>query len=300
MRFFDTFRFLNFVLKHPLNSDRKYKALGEWVKWHLGSRLVPGPVAIPFVNNTCLLARPGLSAATENIYTGLAEFEDMSFLLHILRPGDVFIDIGANIGSYTVLASGVCEAESISFEPIPSTFSMLQQNINLNGISGRVELHNCGLGDNEEKMLFTKNLDSINHVVTSNELLGRCDLIEVPVYTLDKMLTRSPTLMKIDVEGFEAKVLAGGKESLSSNSLVAVIIELNGSSRNYGSGDDVIHETLLSYGFKPFSYRPLDRKVILNNSPNSHARNALYLKDHEDVEKRVKSANRFCILGQMI
>jgi hypothetical protein len=40
-----------------------------------------------------------------NIYAGLHEFGDMAFVLHFLRAGDLFADVGANIGSYTVLAS---------------------------------------------------------------------------------------------------------------------------------------------------------------------------------------------------
>ena len=63
-----------------------------------------------------------MTGATGNIYTGLHEFEDMMFLLHLLRPGDIFVDAGANIGSYTVLASAVVGAKSISFEPVPPLF----------------------------------------------------------------------------------------------------------------------------------------------------------------------------------
>jgi len=43
---------------------------------------------------------------------------DMGFLLHFLRKDDLFLDVGANIGSYTVLAGGAVGAKSISFEPV--------------------------------------------------------------------------------------------------------------------------------------------------------------------------------------
>ena len=48
-----------------------------------------------------------MTGATGNIYCGLYEFLDMAFLLHFLRNGDLFGDIGSNIGSYTVLATGL-------------------------------------------------------------------------------------------------------------------------------------------------------------------------------------------------
>jgi FkbM family methyltransferase len=300
MRLLDTFKFLNLVLRHPLNVDRKFEALTGWLKWHVGSRLVTGAIAIPFVNDTYLLAVPSLSAATENIYTGLAEFEDMSFLLHLLRPEDVFVDIGANIGSYTVLASGVCKSTSISFEPIPSTFSLLRKNVDLNGIANQVQLFNIGLGDKEEKMFFTKNLDSMNHAATEDELASSGDLEEVSVSTLDRILDKSPTLLKIDVEGLEAKVLEGAKRILRNESLLAVIIELNGCSEKYASSDKIIHEILLSYGFRIFTYSPFERKLILNDNRDTSSRNVLYLRNYSVIENRVMTAEKFCVLGQTL
>lgn len=47
-----------------------------------------------------------MTGATGNWYCGLQEYEDMSFVLHALRPGDLFVDVGANIGSYSILAAG--------------------------------------------------------------------------------------------------------------------------------------------------------------------------------------------------
>src|SRR5437868_4075814 len=108
---------LNFITRHPLNEQRKLKAIGRWLTWQVGSRLVPGPVAVNFVNDTMLLVSPGMTGATGNVYAGLHEFQDMAFVLHLLRQGDCFIDVGANIGSYTVLAGGGIGARCIAIEP---------------------------------------------------------------------------------------------------------------------------------------------------------------------------------------
>ena len=59
-----------------------------------------------------------MTGATGNIYAGLHEFVDMAFCLHLLRSGDLFVDVGANIGSYTVLASKVAGANSVTLELI--------------------------------------------------------------------------------------------------------------------------------------------------------------------------------------
>ena len=53
-----------------------------------------------------------------NIYRGLFEYEDMLFLLHALRPENIFVDVGANVGAYTILSSKVVNAKSVAFEPM--------------------------------------------------------------------------------------------------------------------------------------------------------------------------------------
>ena len=65
---------LRFILNHPLNRRKKLRALGRFIRWQVGSRLAPGPVIIPFVEPTRLVARPGLMGATGIYYTGLYEF----------------------------------------------------------------------------------------------------------------------------------------------------------------------------------------------------------------------------------
>jgi len=106
-----------------------------------------------------------MTGATGNIYTGLHEFEEMSFVLHFLRKDDVMFDIGANIGSYTILAGAVVGAECFAFEPIPDTFGHLIDNVNINGIYEKVKCYNIGIADKNGILKFTSNLDTCNHVV---------------------------------------------------------------------------------------------------------------------------------------
>ena len=80
--------------------------------------------------------------ATQNVYCGLNDFEDMSFLVHYLRQDDVFVDVGANIGAYTVLAG----ARTYAFEPIPAALHSLRDNLALNQISGRVSIEPYAAG----------------------------------------------------------------------------------------------------------------------------------------------------------
>lgn len=114
---------------------------------------------LPFIEDSKLIVKNGMAGATGNLYAGLHDFEDMAFLLHLLRAEDLFGDIGANIGAYTILASGVVKAKSITVEPIPHTFNHLKHNIQINDLERLVTAYNKGVGALEGNLRFTKNFD---------------------------------------------------------------------------------------------------------------------------------------------
>ena len=87
-----------------------------------------------------------MKGAAHFINPGLCEFDEMGFVLHFLRSEDLFVDVGANVGAYTVLASGVIGARTIAFEPNPSTFKYLERNIAENGSGTRARGINAALG----------------------------------------------------------------------------------------------------------------------------------------------------------
>ena len=107
-----------FIIDHPLSQGRILANLGRFACWQIGARLARGPVATRFVNSAQLLASPGMTGATGNVYVGLHEFTDMSFVLHFLRPNDLFVDVGANIGSYTILATAAVGADAFPLNRI--------------------------------------------------------------------------------------------------------------------------------------------------------------------------------------
>lgn len=278
------FNLLKIIYNHPYNKDNKISGLIRFIKWQISCRLNPYPIVYPYTENSKLILWKGLKGATANIYCGLIEYEDMAFLLHFLRPNDLFIDIGANVGVYTLLASAEIKANTIAIEPIPATFKNLNDNILINQIQERVQALNIGLGSQHGKIKFTKAFDTVNHVATEFET----DTIEVDISTLDSVLQReqTPALIKIDVEGFETEVLKGGKRVLSNPSLKAIIIELNGSGDRYGYDEQLIHQNLLSFGFKTYKYNPVTRELISTKSFG--IANTIYLRDEHFVFDRVK------------
>lgn len=279
-------RILKFVWNHPLNTNSRIAAIGRFIKWQINSRLSRFPILYPITSNAKIFVWKGLTGATGNLYCGLMEYEDMGFLLHYLKSSDLFIDIGANVGAYTVLASGEINAKSISIEPIPSTYRKLIDNIAINHLDDKVTALNIGLGKEEASMKFTKSLDTVNHVAVE----GEKDIIEVQVNTLDGICPSMPNFLKIDVEGFETEVLLGAPKVMASEELNAIIIELNGSGKRYGFDEDKIHESLVQYGFNPHRYDPLSKRLTVLNTYNKR-NNTIYIKNSDEARKRISDSD---------
>lgn len=282
---------IKFITNHPLNREQKLSSIIRFAKWQLGSRLVPGAIVYDWVNGSKFLVKTGETGLTGNIYTGLHEFPDMGFLLHFLRAEDLFVDIGANVGSYTILACSAVGARGIAFEPVPSTYKRLVDNVRLNYLDKKVQCINKGIGAQDGTIAFSSDSDTTNHVLISGE---KCDsTIIVEVTSLDTVLSgKNPLLIKIDVEGYETPVLEGAQEILKKQSLQAVIVELNGSGERYGFDESKIVELMLRNGFRTYSYNPLQRKLINLEGKNLNSGNTLFIRNKSFAENRLKTASK--------
>jgi FkbM family methyltransferase len=284
-------RTLSFIAQHPLNRARPVSALWRFVRWQTLSRLHPGTISVPFVDGTTLQVRRGMTGATGNVYCGLHEYEHMAFLLHFLRAEDLFVDIGANVGSYTVLAAGVVGARCIAIEPIGSAHATLVLNLVSNRIEERVDALNIGLSDSRGVLAFTTGSDTTNHVVPPGAIEPSASDIQVD--TLDHALGgKVPTLIKLDVEGYEAKVIAGASATLSDARCVALIVELNGSGAVYGKRDADIDRTIRSFGFTRVRYEPEQRRLGPDPNDGTCPGNALFVRDLRAASARVAAAPR--------
>ncbi|MBK9983464.1 MAG: FkbM family methyltransferase [Saprospiraceae bacterium] len=284
---------LKFITNHPLNRNHKFRAIWRFVKWQINVRLNPYPIIYPFTEKAKLAIQRGMTGATGNLYCGLHEFDSMSFLLHFLREGDGFGDIGANVGSFTMLASAHCGATSICVEPVPTTYAGLVRNIYVNQINDKVTSYNVAMGSQEGFIDFTNSLDTMNHVA-KQEGPGT---FKVKVETLDGILQKRqvPNLLKIDVEGFETEVVRGASWTLQQNELKAIIIELPGVGARYGYDESKIHDTFIQAGFGAYEYFPWERRLMGIEKFGGY--NTIYIRDIDFVKDRLITAPKFKVLN---
>jgi FkbM family methyltransferase len=282
---------LYFVAHHPLNRNRKWQAVLEYGFIQVAARLVPGDVCVEFPNRTRLLVSPQMKGAAHFITPRLCEFNDMAFVMHFLRPDDLFADVGANVGAFTVLAAGVAGARTISFEPSAETFEMLSRNVRLNNITDRARPVNAVVGKTVGSVQFSSGLGTENHVAAASE---KENSVAVPMTTLDDELAGSPaTLLKVDVEGFETEVFGGAENTLKNQALQAIIVERNGSGNRYGYDEAALHAQIRQYGFHPCTYEPFARQ--LRPLTDADAGNIIYIRNRAVADERLRSANAFTL-----
>jgi FkbM family methyltransferase len=164
---------------------------------------------------------------TDDLYNCLPGREDdvFLFILNTLRPGDVFVDIGANIGSYTIIASKLVGTNGKVFavEPIPSTVKVLNYNIKLNGLRNVIVINKAAYNSNcRLKMKIPFNSFGLASFFSKEGIE-----VEVDSIRLDEVLAdvHKIKLIKIDAEGAEYEIIQGLTETLIRTEYV--VIELS-------------------------------------------------------------------------
>jgi FkbM family methyltransferase len=156
-------------------------------------------------------------------FFGAYEEQTVRWFRGALRPGMTVLDVGAHVGQYTLVAASDVGAKGRvhAFEPNPGTFKRLSANIELNGYQ-HVEAHPVALSDAAgAATLYVPKHDNIGEA-SLQPCQDGMDQTSVRTTTLDEWVKTADLgsrpridLMKIDVQGFEAKVIQGGRETLS-------------------------------------------------------------------------------------
>jgi FkbM family methyltransferase len=219
----------------------------------------------------------------------------MGFVLHALREGDLFVDVGANIGAYSILAASLAGVRCVAFEPTLDTYDLLLENIFLNRYQSRITPHRTALGDRDGKISVTSSLDTVNHIAGDADSDAQRE--DVPLTTLDAVLEgQCPSVIKVDVEGYETPVINGARATLECPGLFALIIEMNGSGARYGYDETRLDRLLTDEGFEALSYDPFRRRLVplVDSDPSG---NRIYVRGRDAVEQRLAQAPPFTLRG---
>lgn len=281
---------------HPLTASNPLAALYRYVILN-GTFIVKKVVIKKWINGLQLELEKGDAGLVSNVYYGLYEYKESLLLLHFLRKEDTFLDVGANLGHYSLLVTGSLGANSISVEPIPATCKKFNDLIILNKLESSINLHPYGVSNKEGNLYFSSTNTVMNHVVQSNHP----DAIQVKVSTIDTLVDdRDIACFKIDVEGYEMPALQGAEKVLKNHTLKMIIIELNDSGSRYKIEDREIVGFLENLGFKAYDYNPFKRHFAALDSYNKTQFNTVFIRDLPFVQKRVNGAPKVKVLNREI
>lgn len=231
----------------------KVRTLGRLAAW----------TARELLSSRLAFTYDGLKFRTmRNNFVGLYSFvageyepELLRFLRDSLAPGQVFIDVGGNIGLYSALAARRVGkgGRVVVFEGHPAIAAMLRENMALNRLAN-VEVVSAAVGAAPAKtmMKLETGNSGASHVSNSNEPGN----VEVDVVTIDAALAKfgidHVDYIKIDVEGFEEFALTGAAETIANNDAVTIQIEVDKRwLERYGSSPSRIFEILRGHGLTP-------------------------------------------------
>ncbi len=221
------FQILRYIFKNNSAIEvPKYLLIG--LIFQLYKRLIGSVVSKKIFNGRSIFLYPRCNVSTLFTYTAIPDKEEVQTLREILHDETretVFLDIGANIGSYSVCLMDLC-SDIIAFEPHPYTLRRCKMNFLLNGFDDTC-VYPIALSDHCGTTRFSDfgGSSTINRIVTGNE--G----IEVSVSTLDAFARdhnfskTKAYLLKVDVEGFEYNLFKGSRAFLTEYAVNGILFE---------------------------------------------------------------------------
>lgn len=153
-------------------------------------------------------------------------------LCALARPGDRFLDAGANLGYYTIKIANIVgpTGRVVSFEPNPELYPFLEQNVSINGFSGRCEVHRLALGSGDGHARLVFDYSNMGGGTLLHAQATPTDAVEVEVSVVagDAVLSgQAFDLLKFDVEGAEPLAARGLAQTLAASAHAPIVVEIN-------------------------------------------------------------------------
>lgn len=241
-------------------------AFSRYIYWQLYSRLRARELWYSRDGLKLVSIRGWPTTNGDYYFNGKAEFETIEFLTAYLAPGDLFVDVGAFTGSYSIQLAHKTGVEVIAFEPWSEACQVLMHLVKVNELADKVDVRNMSLGEKDQRVGFRIDHNFNNYVLPPTAIETAPDRIEnVRMTTLDSVCQTVPTAIKVDVEGYEYGVLLGGMNTLSNPALDIICIETMGLGEKYGWSDHKVINELRRFGFQKVAYDPNVRQVRLSD-----------------------------------
>lgn len=236
------------------------KELGACVKWAMRTRRIE--TELP--DNGVRLWLDPISPLADALDQGKYEEQLENWLRSTLDSTGTFLDVGANEGYFSMFAAVTLKAAKVvCVEPNSALWPVIMRNVQLN-LAGTISLAPFAIGDFAGKADFVIQPSTNSGASSLCQRPSRLDRFRerrsVPVVTLDWLIQThgltEVSAVKVDVEGFDEKVIAGARESLKRRIIKSIAIEMhNTSERTLEKAADDIRKMMAEAGY---TERPSD------------------------------------------
>jgi FkbM family methyltransferase len=241
------------------NELRQIRLQLDFVRTRLGCYVGDGIALTYLADETPLFINANDMGGPFNLLNGgRYEEENVEALLSFVGEDTVFIDIGANIGLYTLIVGRRVfpNGKIYSFEPNPRLYELLSRNVYVNGLSEIIQCFPLGLSDRNCRATFQYPKGHLGggHIDSPGSVAGHI-AVEAEIRRLDDLLGDDfrCDLVKIDVEGHEAKVLEGMKGIVENSPSIKILFEKLVSN---GAADTAIESYFSELGFELYGVQP--------------------------------------------
>ena len=210
--------------------------------WQLNCLISPNKISTFHLLNGLKFDYPLKSGIGFELSIGIFEKSEIGFVIKALKPGDIFIDVGANAGIFTIIAAKKVQNHGhiYAFEPDQRNLKLLRHNLTINNLTN-VTILECALSNIKGKTKFAIATDgAMNSFVKTNrkdQQIIEWQIVEVT--TLDDFVEEHKisniNFIKIDTEGAEKLIFEGGKNLLSTSEPIIVMFEAS-DLNTYGFG----------------------------------------------------------------
>lgn len=221
---------------------------------------------------------------------GYWEYWVSDFMWRNIKPGDTVVDVGANLGYYSVLMADLVgpAGRVAAFEPNPRLFELLQRNIDINGFTRRTQCHARAVtACSNESLHFAVSMSDPKNGALLPALAGnqaRAGMVEMTVETmaLDDLAIGPIDFIKIDVEGAEEALWAGIQQTIRNSPDVQILLEFN--AFRCQDPQRMLHEVSALFPLRQLGFdavvRPADPEAILASPEDT----MLYLSRREPFD----------------
>lgn len=245
---------LKTIFSHPYNTQNKFKALLRYFQYLTYKISSKKQHILDVWDNRKIIWYNDSVQSVWLMFNYIIDWEEFNLIKDRFKSDTVFIDVGANIGYYSIWASKFNSAGKIySFEPSEINFKRLNENIACNSLFSQITPIQKAVAASSGPISMTANLDTLNHIVKNEIKSDNANTIKVDCISLDDFAQKENIsaidYLKIDVEGYELDVLIGAEKLLMEKKIGIIQMEINNALQHSGHSVDAMLDLLRKHSY---------------------------------------------------